>query len=317
MTMESMEANSSIISLGKKADKQGLYHWQTDTESSLNERHEKLEKRRVEILNSLPDKSQLGSLANEDEKLVDEWITLVKERDVLLKRRIGKENDDRLNRHLGEIMGLFAQIDNLDTSSLKTSLRLSLIQCSKYVKEYCDHNDISAPSGDNFEPKAKKRKLDAAECSTDMACQTSPTAPSIIPIPPPVPAVPRPPPVPPPSVHLNVTPLSTRKLGTAIKNSVLSRRQSLPSTLTRKPLLGDELKKHITSGKTSLRSTPGIHSPGGTPIRQAKRYSIDDPTNLVTVALKKRFQNVIMKSPINESLCKSTSNDDSFGSDID
>lgn len=71
------------------------------------------------------------------------------------------------------------------------------------------------------------------------------------------------------------------------------------------PRFSDEdLRKSLLKSKENLRHTPGlIRSPGGTPKSKRPCLDLRDPTDLVTYALRKKFQSVrkLYGSPSTES----------------
>ncbi|CAH3190150.1 unnamed protein product [Porites evermanni] len=62
--------------------------------------------------------------------------------------------------------------------------------------------------------------------------------------------------------------------------------------------LNEELLKRIRNGcRSELKSTPVKRSPGGTPLKRQRRMSESDTSDLITVALKRKFQHTIFHSP--------------------
>ena len=106
-----------------------------------------------------------------------------------------------------------------------------------------------------------------------------------------------PPPPPPPPL----TPLTNKK-GTADKESKsLLRKRSMSTTKNPRTPQGqanEELLRRIRNGcRAELRSTPVKRSPGGTPFKRQRRMSDNDTSDMLTVALKRKFQNVAVQSP--------------------
>ena len=115
----------------------------------------------------------------------------------------------------------------------------------------------------------------------------------------PVPPPPPPPPLLPPPVakyaRPHKTPVRAHK-----ERKFLTDKESRSTSEQCTPLksLNAELMTKIRGSKISnLRSTPCKRSPGGTPFRQQRRLSESDTSDLITVALKRKFKNVVVQSP--------------------
>lgn len=174
---------------------------------------------------------------------------------------------------------LYQVLESLSTFSFnkpnETILKRNLTKMYHQIGKYCSRNSIEIT-----------KKGTGAVKSPEV-----PTAP-----PPPQMLIPPPPPPPP------LTPLTTNKATTEkhskniLKKRIISTAQNNPST----PLnqTNEELLKRIRTGcRSELRSTPFKRSPGGTPFKRQRRMSDSDTSDLITLALKRKFQNVAVQSP--------------------
>jgi hypothetical protein len=51
-----------------------------------------------------------------------------------------------------------------------------------------------------------------------------------------------------------------------------------------------------------LKSTPFKRSPGGTPSKRQRRLSENDTSDIITIALRRKFKNASVYSPNNENM---------------
>lgn len=119
-----------------------------------------------------------------------------------------------------------------------------------------------------------------------------------------VPTAPLPPQmlIPPPPPPPPLTPLTTNKATAEKDFRNLLRKRSMSTTKnnpsTPQSETNEELLKRIRNGcRSELRSTPFKRSPGGTPFKRQRRMSDSDTSDLITLALKRKFQNVAVQSP--------------------
>ena len=116
-----------------------------------------------------------------------------------------------------------------------------------------------------------------------------------------VPTIPLPPQmlIPPPPPPPPLTPLTNNKATAESKN--LLRKRSMSTTKNSRTPQGranEELLKRIRNGcRFELRSTPVKRSPGGTPFKRQRHLSDSNTSDMLTVALKRKFQNVAVQSP--------------------
>ena len=145
------------------------------------------------------------------------------------------------------------------------------------IGKYCRRNNIDIT-------KTSTESTRSAEAPTENSVPESPP-----------PQLPIPPPPPPPPLAL--TPFTSNKGSPSqLKKNCVPSNQDHPSTPNNYP--NEELLKRIRNGcRSELRSTPFKRSPGGTPLKRQRRMSESDTSDLITVALKRKFQNVVFQSP--------------------
>lgn len=161
-------------------------------------------------------------------------------------------------------------------------LKRNLAKMYHQIGKYCRRNniDISNKSRDTMK---------SAEAPYENIV-TAPLPPQML--------IPPPPPPPP----LALTPFTSNKASKEkdsccqLRKSCTPFTQDHPSTPLNHP--NEELLKRIRNGcRSELRSTPFKRSPGGTPFKRQRRMSESDTSDLITVALKRKFQNVVLQSP--------------------
>ena len=167
---------------------------------------------------------------------------------------------------------LYLILETLGTFSFtkpkEVILKRNLAKVYQQVGKYCSRNNI-----------------DVATKSTG-GVSTAPLPPQML--------IPPPPPPPP------LTPLTNNK-ATADKESKALLRKRMSATKnprTPQSQANEELLKRIRNGcRSELRSTPVKRSPGGTPFKRQRRMSDNDTSDMLTVALKRKFQSVAVQSP--------------------
>lgn len=117
-------------------------------------------------------------------------------------------------------------------------------------------------------------------------------------------APPPPPPPPPPMVpfctpkNLHKTPKSTKTPKTQIIHKKMVDCSTMDRQRTPLQTLNQDLLRSIKHCCTAeLRSTPFKRSPGGTPLKRQRRLSENDTSDLITIALRRKFRNAIVQSP--------------------
>ena len=164
-------------------------------------------------------------------------------------------------------------------------LKRNLAKMYRQIGKYCCRNNI-----------------DITKKSTDMTTSAAAPTEKIVAAPLPPQAFIPPPPPPPPPPPLVLTPLTSNKAfkekgsQSQIRGNCMPSRPGHPSTPRNQP--NEELLKRIRNGcRSELRSTPFKRSPGGTPFKRQRRMSESDTSDLITVALKRKFQHTVFQSP--------------------
>ncbi|XP_064632830.1 proline-rich protein 11-like [Lineus longissimus] len=308
--MGSKKANIYDLTL-KQHD---VYAWQKDVPPKVKEKV--LEDRRKELLDlmpAIPDPCEETSC-----DLIKEWITLVEERNNLLQQRMIEEDQRQFDEHIKELYGLLQKIGSLD-KSIGHSLRQNLASAFKCVKEYCQEKDL------------KLENTKSLERGNTTAVQVVIPLPTAAPVVPALSLVPVPPPVPvigavtvPPVLPVAITePISQDAF--IPKSSLSEKKKSSRSRVGRKsmrlnrsglvterpdtprPKMGVketphqefkvDLRARLSTGRRSLRVTPVVRSPGGTPAKRARRLSPTNPADLMTMALRRKFKRALLYSP--------------------
>lgn len=181
---------------------------------------------------------------------------------------------------------LYEVLQSLGTFSFdkpnEAILKRNLAKMYHQIGKYCSRNNIDIT-----------KKTEDATKSVE-----APTENIFAPPLPPQMLIPPPPPPPP----LALTPVTFNKAPKRKVCQSQSRENSSPTTTARlsTPLnhANEELLKRIRNGcRSELRSTSFKRSPGGTPLKRQRRMSENDTSDLITVALKRKFQNVVFQSP--------------------
>lgn len=183
---------------------------------------------------------------------------------------IPQENEQAKNNQMKQ---LYLILETLGTFSFtkpkEVILKRNLAKVYRQVGNYCSRNNIGVTTK-----------------STGGVC-TAPLPPQIL----------IPPPPPPP----RLTPLTNNKATADKESKSLLRKRSMLTTKnprTPQSQANEELLRRIRNGcRSELRSTPVKRSPGGTPFKRQRRMSYDDTSDMLTVALKRKFQSVAVQSP--------------------
>ena len=180
---------------------------------------------------------------------------------------------------------LYQVLESLGTFSFKkpneTILKRNLAKMYHQIGKYCSRNNIDITKKDTT-------AVEFSEVPTENIV-TAPLPPQML--------IPPPPPLPPP-----LTPLTTNKPTQQNDSKHLTRKRATLTTknnpTTPRNQTNEELLNRIRTGcKSELRRTPFKRSPGGTPFKRQRRISDSDTSDLITVALKRKFQNVTFQSP--------------------
>lgn len=179
---------------------------------------------------------------------------------------------------------LYQVLETLGTFSFnkpnEASLKRNLAKMYHQIGKYCSRNNIEIT-----------KKCMGAVKSSEAPTEDIVTAPL-----PPQMLIPPPPPPPP------LTPLTANKVTKEKDSRNLLRKRCMSTTQnnsgTPRNPTNEELLKRIKDGcKSELRRTPFKRSPGGTPFKRQRRMSDSNTSDLITVALKRKFQNVAFQSP--------------------
>lgn len=163
-------------------------------------------------------------------------------------------------------------------------LKRNLAKMYHQIGKYCSRNKIDVTMKDS------SNTITSSD-SPDENILVAPPAP-----PPPPILIPPPPPPPPltPLTSINATPQNDTKHLSRKRGALTARNISTTPCDQR----NEELLKKIRGGcRSELRRTSFKRSPGGTPFKRQRRVSDSNASDLITVALKKKFQNVTFQSP--------------------
>lgn len=193
-----------------------------------------------------------------------------------------QENEKMKRFYMRQLHTMLESLGSFDFSKPnEVILRRNLAKIYQQVGKYCSKNNIEMTCnskqviGESVErfPRADELSL------------------------PPPPPPPPPPPLP-VCTRIKETPVQLYK-----KRKVSSTKESdIPNKncQQRTPLqcINEELMNRIRNSKlANLKSTPCKRSPGGTPMRRQRRLSESDTSDLITVALRRKFKNVALQSP--------------------
>lgn len=193
-----------------------------------------------------------------------------------------QENECIKNQYMEQLYNILKALGTFSFTNPKDAvLRRNMAKMFHQVDKYCVRNNIDT------------KISDSKECSTA-------SHQSQISMPPPIP----PPPLPPPPLqplykpHIQpLTPIRTN-LPQVHRNPKATQEQRTPFNS-----LSHELLRSIQHGRAlELKRTPCKRSPGGTPLKRQRRLSENDTSDLITIALRKKFQNVGQISSPNENL---------------
>ena len=154
------------------------------------------------------------------------------------------------------------------------------------IGKYCSRNKIDVTMKDS------SNTITSSDSPNENILVAPPAPP---PQPPPI-LIPPPPPPPPltPLTSINATPQNDTKNLSRKRGGLTARNISTTPCDQR----NEELLKKIRGGcRSELRRTSFKRSPGGTPFKRQRRVSDSNASDLITVALKKKFQNVTFQSP--------------------
>lgn len=225
-----------------------------------------------------------------------EWLALVTEKDKNLCQQIEEENELAKRNQIKKLHQVLESLGTFTFSRPNEAiLKQNLAKMYHQIGKYCSRNQIDVTmKGNNNTVKTSE----------------SPNENIHAPPPPPQTLIPPPPPLPP------LTPLTSFKAASQNNARNPSRKRGALTTknnpTTPCDQRNEELLKRIRGGcRSELRRTPFKRSPGGTPFKRQRRVSDSDGSYLITVALKKKFQNVTFQSPReNDSLRSFTSFED-------
>lgn len=205
------------------------------------------------------------------------------EKDRNLRQQIEQENEEAKRNQIKQLYGV---LESLGTFSFEKPneaiLRRNLVKMYEQVGKYCRKNNIDTTKKTSDGAKSFQAPNDNVDAA--------PLPPQML--------IPPPPPPPP----LAFTPFSSntapkqKACKTQSRKSFTPSTKAHPSTPSNHP--NEELLKRIRNAcQSELRSTPFKRSPGGTPLKRQRRMSENDTSDLITVALKRKFQNAVFQSP--------------------
>ena len=212
-----------------------------------------------------------------------------------------QENEEAKRNQMKQLYGV---LESLGTFSFdkpnEAILKRNLTKMYHQIGKYCSRNNIDIT-------KKTKDATKSVEAPTENVI--------VPPLPPQMLIPPPPPPPPPPPLVLN--PITFIKASKRKVCDNQSQKSSTPTTKARlrTPLnhINEELLKRIRNGcRSELRSMSFKRSPGGTPLKRQRRMSENDTSDLITVALKKKFQNVVFQSPKDNDSPKSVASPGNF-----
>ncbi|XP_074608909.1 uncharacterized protein LOC141863312 isoform X2 [Acropora palmata] len=258
-------------------EKGSSYPWEEEikTARDFQTRNGILERRSLEI-RSLYEHCQES---DEHRTLKEEWFALVKEKDRNFRQQLEKENEEAKSIQMKQ---LFHLLESLGTFSFdkpnEIILKRNMAKMYQQVGKYCRRNKVDL-----------KNKTSDLEKPRDTQREDLITKPLLV-------EIPIPPPPPPPSV-LTSHPSNAIPTQKVCDNE--ARKRSIKTTNTRTPRnpnqdLLNQIRKRCRS---ELKSTPFKRSPGGTPLKRPRRMSETATSDLIEVALKRKFKNVRFQSP--------------------
>ncbi|XP_032225490.2 putative uncharacterized protein DDB_G0285869 [Nematostella vectensis] len=226
--------------------------------------------------------------------LEEEWIALVIEKDKSLRRKIEEENEQLKREYLQQLHKTLEALRTFDFNNPRDAIfKRNLVKMHKQVGNYClrVYGEMNAT------------KLPMEMVVRDETREIAVVAP-----------MPPPPPPPPPRFVPFTTGPDSQQASLRWKNSECMEPHSFQELIKGKTLsktsdkrdalstptqtINQELLQRIRKGCLSeLKSTPCKRSPGGTPVKRQRRLSESDTSDLITIALKRKFQNAIMYSP--------------------
>ncbi|CAH1266027.1 Hypp3291 [Branchiostoma lanceolatum] len=254
-----------------------IYTWQ-DRRLSRSARKRALEQRREELLDETPEDEE--DITAIQDNVVSEWISLLQERDRLLREQVNEDNQRLMDEYMRDLFFILQRMGTLDSSAVPLALKTSLIHVYGEVLTYCHTQDLDMSQ--------------MSDCQSSVAPPPSPI--TLAPPPPP-------PPTPPPPPAIVVTsPKKTTNQLPAVPNLQPKRRKlgmqaaapqtPIHSTPLRPSLHGD-LQRLIKSDlRRSLRKTDCMRSPGGTPARRRDQPAFNSMGNWMVIGLQKKFRNV-------------------------
>lgn len=222
-------------------------------------------------------------MSSADERCVleEEWFALVKEKDINFRQQLEEENEEAKRMQMKE---LFHLLESLRTFSFdkpnEVILKRNLTKMYNQIGRYCQRNKIDLKVEQNNEADKLVNTQTVDSIATPKLVQ-----------------MPIPPPPPPPPV------LTSRTLNVVSQPKVSENEQRRVATKT--ATLGtprnhsnEELLRSIRERcRSELKSTPFKRSPGGTPLKRPRRMSETHTSDLIELALKRKFQKVVIRSP--------------------
>ena len=183
---------------------------------------------------------------------------------------IPQENEQAKNNQMKQLYLILETLGTFSFTKPKEEiLKRNLAKVYRQVGNYCSRNNIDVTT-----------KSTGGDSTAHLPPQMQ---------------IPPPPPPPP------LTPLTNNKATADKESKSLLRKRSMLTTKnprTPQSQANEELLRRIRNGcRSELRSTPVKRSPGGTPFKRQRRMSYNDTSDMLTVALKRKFQSVAVQSP--------------------
>ncbi|KAI8511555.1 hypothetical protein Bbelb_106550 [Branchiostoma belcheri] len=117
-----------------------MYSWQ-DRRLSRSAKKRALDQRREELLQETPEAEELDITAIQDH-VVTEWISLLQERDRLLREQVQEDNQRLLDEYMRDLFFILQRLGTLDSAAVPPALKTSLVHVYGEVLNYCHAQDL-------------------------------------------------------------------------------------------------------------------------------------------------------------------------------
>lgn len=219
------------------------------------------------------------------ERLAIEWNALTEVRDMHIREQFNREKE---LQHAEKVLALKTMLEevcdqNVFQQNGEVPLKYGVFALLEKIRAYCANKTVTA--AETAKLKADKEKWENAYESFKQRNAA----------PPPPPLPPPPPPAPPPPT------MTAKHTGTprpASRSTASKSKVQFRSPLKSMSVNSDIMSAITESSRNRLKATPHKLSPGGTPAKGSKYDSYDNP---ITLALKHKFKNIAIGSPIAES----------------